>query len=268
MQRMILHRYVVALLVVAAAGASQYGLHRSLGEPFPLVVLPLAVLVASWAAGLAAGLGATVACTLAYLYLAVPPAPGAGTARLPEFVLPISLLLVGVPISLGISRLRGETARARRIQADTEARLALTEQLSQLSSVLSCSRTPAEVMAGCLPELARAIGADLGAAYLLPMDSAICELSQKIGYPELRTGSAVPLSIVERSPLHEAIRQRELMVVRRAQHREANHRAASETIRAARGRHRAAADDDGRVVEAIVRARTKSRTVQGESGSF
>src|SRR5688572_3958618 len=66
MPRMILHRYVTATLVVVAAGVFQYALHRSLGEPFPLVVLPLAALAASWAAGLAAGLGATVACTLAY----------------------------------------------------------------------------------------------------------------------------------------------------------------------------------------------------------
>ena len=269
MQRTFLHRYAVAILVVVAAGACQYGLHRSLGEPFPLVVLPLAVLAASWVAGLAAGLGATVACTLVYVYLAVRPATGAGTTRISELVLPLSLLLVGVLISLGISRLREETARARRIQADTEARLALTEQLSQLSSVLSCSRTPAEVMAGCLPELARAVGADSGAAYLLPVDSAVCELSQKIGYPELRTASAVPLSIIEGSPLNDTIRQRELLVVAPGAHREANHRAASETIPELReGDIVLPLMTDGRVVGAIVLAWTKSRIVQGDEREF
>ena len=269
MQRTILHQYSVAILVTVAAGACQYWLPGFLGEPFPLVVLPLAVLAASWAAGLAAGLGATVACTLAYLNLAVRPATGAGTARVSELVLPLSLLLVGVLISLGISRLREETARARRIQADTEARLALTEQLSQLSSVLSCSRTPAEVMAGCLPELARAIGADSGAAFLLPVDSAVCELSQKIGYPELRTASAVPLSSIEGSPLHEAIRQRELLVVAPDVHREANHRTASETIPELReGDIVLPLMTDGRVVGAIVLAWMKSRIFQGEEREF
>ncbi len=115
MQRTILHRYVVAILVTVAAGACQSWLQRVFGEPFPLVIFPLAVLAASWAGGLAAGLGATVACTLAFLYLPVRPAAGAGTTRVSEFVLPLSLLLVGVLISLGISRLRRETAWARRI---------------------------------------------------------------------------------------------------------------------------------------------------------
>ena len=137
MQRTILHQYVVAILITVAAGACQYWLQGFLGEPFPLVIFPLAVLAASWVGGLAPGLGATVACTLAYLNLAVRPATGAGTPWVSALVLPLALLLVGVLISLGISRLREETARARRIQAETEARLALTEQLSQLSSVLS-----------------------------------------------------------------------------------------------------------------------------------
>ena len=191
MQRTILHRYVVAILVTVAAGACQYWLQRFLGEPFPLVIFPLAVLAASWAGGLAAGLVATVACTLAFVYLPVRPAAGTGTSQASELVLPLSLILVGLLISLGISRLRRETAWRAGSQADTEARLALTEQLYQLSSELSCSRTPAEVMATCLPELARAIDADAGAAFLLSVDSTVCELSQKIGYPELRTASAV-----------------------------------------------------------------------------
>jgi K+-sensing histidine kinase KdpD len=118
MQRTILHQSIVAILVTVAAGACQYWLQGFPGEPFPLVIFPLAVLAASWVGGLAAGLGATVGCTLAYSSLAVGPATGAGTTGVSELVLPLSLLLVGVLISLGISRLRGETARARRIQAD------------------------------------------------------------------------------------------------------------------------------------------------------
>ena len=92
MQRTLLHRYAVAILVVVAAGACQYGLHRSLGEPFALVVLPLAVLAASSAAGLAAGLGATAACTLAYVYI---EAAGTGTTQASKLVGPLSWLLVG-----------------------------------------------------------------------------------------------------------------------------------------------------------------------------
>ena len=124
-------------------------------------------------------------------------------------------------------------------------------------------------MAGCLPELARAIGADSGAAFLLSVDSAVCELSQKIGYPELRTASAVPLSIIEGSPLNDAIRQRELLVVAPGAHREANHRAASETIPELReGDIVLPLMTDGRVVGAIVLAGMKSRIVQGDEREF
>ena len=212
---------------------------------------------------------ATVACTLAFVYLPVRPAAGTETTQASELVLPLSLILVGLLISLGISRLRREAAWARRTQADTEARLALTEQLYQLSSELSCSRTPAEVMATCLPELARAIDAGAGAAFLLSVDSTVCELSQKIGYPELRTASAVPLSIVERSPLNEAIRRRELLVVASGAHREVNHRAASETIPELReGDIVLPLMTDGRVVGAIVLARMKGRILQSDEREF
>src|SRR6188472_3758033 len=84
MQRTILHQSIVAILVTVAAGACQYWLQGFLGDPFPLVIFPLAVLAASWFGGLAAGLGATVGGTLAYLNLAVRPATGAGTTRVSE----------------------------------------------------------------------------------------------------------------------------------------------------------------------------------------
>ena len=142
MQRTILHRYVVAILVTVAAAACQYWLQRFFGEPFPLVIFPLAVLAASWAGGLAAGLVATVTCTLAFLYLPVRPGAGTETTQASELLLLLSLILVGFLLSLGISRFRREVAWARRTQADAEARLAVTEQLYQLSSELSCSRTP------------------------------------------------------------------------------------------------------------------------------
>jgi GAF domain-containing protein len=113
------------------------------------------------------------------------------------------------------------------------------------------------------------MGADLGAAFLLPVDSAVCELSQKIGYPDLRTASAVPLSIIEGSPLNEAIRQRELLVVAPGAHREANHRAASETIPELReGDIVLPLMTDGRVVGAIVLAGMKNRIVQGDEREF
>ena len=124
-------------------------------------------------------------------------------------------------------------------------------------------------MAGCLPELARAIGADSGAAYLLSVDSAVCELSQKIGCPEL--AARPPSAAVDRRTVapQRGRSTARLIVVASGPHREANHRAASETVPELRE------EDivlplmtDGRVVGAIVLVWMKSRIVQGESGSF
>ena len=124
-------------------------------------------------------------------------------------------------------------------------------------------------MATCLPELARAIDADTGAAFLLSVDSTVCELSQKIGYPELRTASAVALSIVERSPLNDAIRRRELLVVASDAQREVNHRAASETIPELReGDIVLPLMTDRRVVGAIVLAGMKGRILQSDEREF
>ena len=145
----------------------------------------------------------------------------------------------------------------------------MTEQLYQLSSELSCSRTPAEVMATCLPELARAIDAGTGAAFLLSVDSTVCELSQKIGYPELRTASAVALSIVERSPLNDAIRRREVLVVASDAQREVNHRASSETIpELHEGDIVLPLITGGRAVGAIVLAGMKGRVLQSDEREF
>ena len=68
-------------------------------------------------------------------------------------------------------------------------------------------------------------------AFLLSPDATGCELSQKIGYPELRVGSAVPYPIGGNSPLNEAIRCHELVVVPSGLSCQANHgRAAAHTI--------------------------------------
>jgi len=131
-------------------------------------------------------------------------------------------VLAGILTLLRISRLRREAASARRAQADSEGRLALTEKLYQLSSAFSSARTPAEVTASCLQELAHAFDAGAGAAFLLSPDATVFELSQKIGYPELRAASAVQFSTLQESPLTEAIRRRQLAVVPAGARRDVN----------------------------------------------
>ena len=226
MQRTILQRYGVGVLVALVAGVCQYWLQPLVDQRFPFAIFPLAVLAASWMGGLGPGLVATAACTFTILYF--PGHPEAGHTSTRVLLL---LVLAGLLITTGISRLRRETARAQRSQAEADAQLGTTEQLYQLSSALSRAETPAEVMATCLSEIGHAVDAAAGAAFLVSADATACELSQKVGYPELRVGSAVPYPIGGNSPLNEAIRCHELVVVPSDIPRQANHgRAAAHTV--------------------------------------
>src|SRR5262245_21382528 len=230
MQRTTLLRYAVAVLVTLGAVACHYWLQSVFGERVALIAFPLAVLAAAWVGGLAPGLAATVACTLAIVYLPVRQA-GTEPTQPSTVVVLVLLMLAGVLISIGVSRLRRESARASRTLADTERRRAVTETLYQLSSALTRARTPAEVMETSLTELAYASDAVAGAAFLFSADATVCELSDAIGYPELRASSAVPFRIVDESPLHEVIRGRELVVVASGTPRQLNHSGASaETV--------------------------------------
>ena len=178
-------------------------------------------------------------------------------------------VLAGILTLLRISRLRREAASARRAQADSEGRLALTEKLYQLSSAFSSARTPAEVTASCLQELAHAFDAGAGAAFLLSPDATVFELSQKIGYPELRAASAVQFSTLQESPLTEAIRRRQLAVVPAGARRDVKPRDASGTIPDLHeGDIVLPLMTDSRVVGAIVLAPAEGRVLHGDEGEF
>src|SRR5687767_7987297 len=204
MQRTILQRYGVGVLAALVAPVCHYWLPPVVDARFPFAIFPLAVLAASWMGGLGPGLVATAAGAFTILYFPGHPLSGVEASQASTLAL-LLLVLAGLLISTGISRLRRDTAGARRTQADAEIQLGTSEKLYQLSSALSRAKTPAEVMATCLPEIGHAVDAAAGAAFLLSADATGCELSQKIGYPELRVGSAVPYPIGGDSPLNEAI---------------------------------------------------------------
>ena len=153
----------------------------------------------------------TAAVAVAGLFVQLRPSVISGNGRASGIVL--LLVVAGILIVVAISRLRRETDRAHRAEAEAAERLSIAETLYQLSSTLSRATTPPEVLAAALPEAAHAVDAAAGAAFLLSADGTACELSQKIGYPDLRSGSAVPFPVGGPSPLNDAIRHRELVVV-------------------------------------------------------
>lgn len=156
---------------------------------------------------------ATVACAGSLAFIALRLGPGIEVSQAASAVMLLLVMVAGLLISWAISRLRRETARARLAKAEAEARQGTAETLYQLSSALSRARTPAEVLAASLPEVVHAVGATAGVAYLLSADATVCELSQKIGYPELRAASAVAFPIAGGSPLNEAVHSRGPFVV-------------------------------------------------------
>ena len=131
----------------------------------------------------------------------------------PQLVFPLAVLAAALLIGLVIASLRRQAARARQSQGEAETRLETTEKLYQLSSAFSRASTRAEVLAACLPDVVHAVEATAAAAYLLSTDATVCELSQKIGYPELRAASAVAFPIAGVSSLDDAVRRRDLVVV-------------------------------------------------------
>jgi signal transduction histidine kinase/ActR/RegA family two-component response regulator len=208
MQRTTLPRYFVAMLATVAAAAG-YWVHPAVG----LAAFPLAVLTASLTGGLGPGLAATITATLGIVYLQVRPGGAVESSPVPTAVVPLLLMVAGIVIALVISRLRRETARARCSETDAERRLAATDRLYQLSSAVSRATTPTEVLAASLSDVVHALDVATGAAFMLSPDGTVCELSQNLGYPELRPGSAVPFPIAAVSPLNDAIQRRELLVV-------------------------------------------------------
>jgi len=169
---------------------------------------------------------ATVACAVSLALIALRLVPAIEVSQAASTVMLLVVIVAGLLISWGISRLRREAARARVRQAEAEARLGTTETLYQLSSALSRARTPADVLAACLPEVVQAFEATAGAAYLLSADATVCELSLKIGYPELRAASAVVFPIAGESPLNEAVHRREPVFVTSGSPPQANHKGA------------------------------------------
>ncbi|HEV2250407.1 MAG TPA: DUF4118 domain-containing protein [Candidatus Limnocylindria bacterium] len=110
-------RYGVAILVVLVTVVSK-ALFPGLGADHPFVLLPGAVAVAAWFAGLGPGIVATLLVSVAALYFL----PGRGLAPEPaDLVALVALLAEGVLIALLTTGLRSALVRAQVASAESAA---------------------------------------------------------------------------------------------------------------------------------------------------
>ena len=205
--------YAVAVVACATAGAVEYFLHPLHGERFPLAALPAVVVVAAWLGGFGPGLLATIGGTLAGLYVFSLP-----TSRLEieDWANAASLFLftlVGLLISLAVRHLRHQALTERDARVDTERQLRQKTHLQQLTATLLRARTAADVTSMCLPDLLHAVDATAGAVFLISDDGGECELAEAVGYDHRRAGFARRFPVASGTPLTEAIRRRELIVI-------------------------------------------------------
>ena len=205
--------YAVAVVACLTAGAVEYFLHPLHGERFPLAALPAVVVVAAWLGGFGPGLLATLGGTLAGLYVFSLPS---ARFEMEDWANAASLFLftlVGLLISLAVRHLRRQALAERDARVDTERQLRQKTHLQQLTATLLRARTAADVTSMCLTDLLHAVDATAGAVFLISEDGGECELADAVGYDNRLAGFARRFPVVSGSPITEAIRRRELIVV-------------------------------------------------------
>ncbi|MCA1563323.1 MAG: GAF domain-containing protein [Acidobacteria bacterium] len=214
--------YAFALLACAVAGLTQYSLEPLLGGRFAVAAFPPAVAAAAWFGGFGPGLLATVAAHLLAVYfflepryslLIADPADGIGLAL---------VTLAGLLVSLSMRHLHAQ-ARADRDRR-TESELAFTHatHLWGLTAALSRAPTAREVIRAGLAELLHALDATAGAVIVVTDDERVWEIAHAVGYGDAIDDPPAPVRVTRKTPVSEAIRRQELIVIESAAARRAD----------------------------------------------
>ena len=228
------------------------------------------VVVAAWFGGFGPGLLATMGGTLAGAYVLSRPADRLQTDNWSNAASLFLFTLVGLLICLAVRHLRQQALTERDARVEIDRQLRQTTHLQQLTATLLRARTPAEVTSMSLPALLHAVDATAGAVFLISDDGSECELADAVGHDNWRAASAHPLPVTVDSPLAEAIRRRELVVVE----------SPPPAFEAAQGPHATAAlgwrQGDvvvpliaaGRAIGAVVVSIQHARTIEGDEREF
>jgi PAS domain S-box-containing protein len=113
-------------------------------------------------------------------------------------------------LAITSARLYAAEYQARR---NAEHAAARTAQLQSVTAALAEALTPTQVANVIVREGVRALGADAGSIYGLSDDGEVLELLSYIGYPEELVPVHARIPAAAESPLNEAVRSRELLVI-------------------------------------------------------
>jgi signal transduction histidine kinase/ActR/RegA family two-component response regulator/PAS domain-containing protein len=262
--------YAVAVIACVTAGAAVYFFRPLFEERFSLTALPAAVVVAAWWGGLGPGLLATLGGTLAGAYLLSRPVQVLQMGAWSNAASLLLFTLVGVLTSVAVRQLRRQALTERDARVETGRQLRQTTHLQQLTATLLRARAPADVTGMCLPELLHAVDATAGAVFLISDDGSEYELADAVGYDNRRAASAGRFPVALDSPLAEAIRRRELVVV------ESSPMSAVEGDEASLDRFPKFCEGDvvvpliaaGRASGAVVLSIENARTIDGDEREF
>ena len=205
--------YAVAVLLCVAAGAIQYSLQPVIGRRLPFAIFSVAVVTTAWIGGSGPGLLATLLGTIAGVLLAANQTVGVdGHPPATVFGL-VAFALMGVLVSLATRGLHRRALAERRARREAERTLKHTTHLQELTAALSRAKTPAEVRRAALVELTHASAADTAVFALSSDDGTTYDVAAAIGTSEQVVSRSTAMPMTARTPLTEAIRRQELIVL-------------------------------------------------------
>ncbi len=116
-------------------------------------------------------------------------------------------------IAFGARRLFRKLVAERRLHADAEQKLACATHLVDLTATLSRTPTSREVTRAALEELLHALDATAGAVALMADDEPALQIEHAIGYEPAVGSRGERLPLAPRTPMNEAVRRHELVVI-------------------------------------------------------
>ena len=213
-ERLIVTAYhAVALAVCAVAALLQYYLLPLTGGRFPFAVFPAAIIVAAWSGALGPGLAATAAAAVITDYFFLKPVHSLWISDPIDALVLALFVLAGVVVSLTTRNLHRQAGLERKVRTETARELGHTTSLQELTGALLRAEGERGVIHVGLTELLHWFAAAAGAVVLADDDGPRYEVAHAIGYTDPLRIPPEHLSSGSRSPVTEAIRCRELIVI-------------------------------------------------------
>ena len=122
----------------------------------------------------------------------------------------ILIALAAVILMVAARRLLYQARADRAARAETEGQLRYSDQLQQLTAILSRARTPDDVVRACLPELPARRRGGAGGVTLVSDDGLTCDLVHAVGYDPAVVLRGRSRASSSNSVIAEAIRHRDL----------------------------------------------------------